>query len=140
MSLDWIHESPAHWDDRKSEIFKCVPDGVFEMGDHEPGDLMPGEWWRVEEDGTTLGYGWMDCTWGDAEMLLVVDPRHVGKGVGTFILDQLEKEAGAHGVNYLYNVVRVTHPDREGITRWLKARRFAESGDGLLKRGVAHGD
>ena len=97
------------------------------------------DWWRVEEDGEVLGYGWMDCTWGDAEILLVVDPRHTGKGAGSFILDRLEKEAQAHGLNYVYNVVRPTHPDREGITRWLEARRFAESVDGLLKRQVGHG-
>ena len=100
------------------------------------GDLAPGEWFRVEDGGTVVGYGWMDCTWGDAEILLAVDPAARGRGVGTFILDRLEEEAASRGLNYLYNSVRPGHPERESVTRWLTARRFAPAGDGLLKRRV----
>ena len=100
------------------------------------GDLAPGEWFRVEDDGRTVGYGWMDCTWGDAEILLVVDPAHQRAGVGAFILDHLEKEAAARGLNYMVNEVRPAHPDRARITRWLESRAFTPSGDGLLKRRV----
>ena len=76
-----------------------------------------------------LGYGWMDCTWGDAEILLAVRAENGGRGVGTFILDRLEEEAATRGVNYLYNVVRPTHPERENVTRWLQGRRFEPSHD-----------
>jgi GNAT superfamily N-acetyltransferase len=98
--------------------------------------LVPGEWFRVDDDGATVGYGWMDCTWGDAEITLAVDPRHRRRGVGAFIVHHLGEEAGARGVNYLYNAVRPAHPDRVSVTRWLEGLGFRPSGDGLLKRRV----
>lgn len=138
MSLEWIHESPPRWDRSKAALLGSAPDGVFELGAWRDGDLIPGEWWRVEEGGTVLGYGWMDCTWGDAEILLAVDPASRGRGVGSFILDRLEREAAARGLHYLYNVVRPEHPDRTAVTRWLVERSFTPASDGLLKRRVAH--
>ena len=66
------------------------------------------------------------------------DPAHRGEGVGTFILEGLEREAAARGLHYLYNVVRPEHAEREAVTRWLVARRFAPASDGLLRRRVAH--
>jgi GNAT superfamily N-acetyltransferase len=137
MSLEWIHENPPRWDRQKAAIVGGSPRGIFELGDYAEGDLIPGEWWRVEEDGSVLGYGWMDSTWGDAEILLVVRADRQKQGVGTFVLDHLEKEALARGLNYLYNVVRPTHPDGEAVTGWLKSRKFEESSDGLLKRRVS---
>lgn len=138
MSLEWIHESPAHWDRNKAALLGAAPDGAFELGAWREGELIPDEWWRVEQDGAVLGYGWMDCTWGDAEILLAVDPASRGRGVGTFILDHLELEAAAQGLNYLYNVVRPAHREREAVTRWLVERGFVPSSDGLLRRRVAH--
>ena len=74
----------------------------------------------------------------DAEILLAVDPEHRRAGVGTFILNQLEKEAATRGLNYLYNVVRPEHPDREGITAWLGKRGFARSHDDETLRRPVH--
>ena len=137
MGFEWIHENPAHWDESKAKIIGGAPDGIFQLGEHRFGELVANEWWRVESDGAVVGYGWMDCTWGDAEILLAVAPDRRGAGVGTFILDQLENEAATRGLNYLYNVVRPTHPDRAGITAWLTKRRFARSHDDeLLRRSV----
>ncbi len=101
-----------------------------------PGDLVAGEWFRVEDRGQVAGYGWMDCTWGDAEILLIVDPDHMRRGVGAFILDRLEQEAVARGLNYLYNEVRATHPRKNAVTTWLTRHGFRPNGDGLLKRRV----
>jgi ribosomal protein S18 acetylase RimI-like enzyme len=70
-------------------------------------------------------------------MLLAVDPAHQGRGVGTFVLDRLEEEAGRRGLNYLYNVVRPRHPDKEQITAWLEARAFELTSDGVLRRKVS---
>jgi GNAT superfamily N-acetyltransferase len=129
MSLRWIHESPPEWDEVKAAILGAAPPGALSLGDHETGDLLPGEWWRVEDEGSVVGYGWMDCTWGDAEILLAVDSASQGRGVGSFILDKLEVEAAQRGLNYLYNVVPARHPDRDGLARWLRARRFEPSHD-----------
>ena len=85
-----------------------------------------------------VGYGWMDCTWGDAEILLAVSASARQRGVGTFILDRLAQEAAERGVNYLLNEVRTTHPDRAGITEWLEQRSFARASDGRLMRRVVH--
>jgi GNAT superfamily N-acetyltransferase len=136
MALTWVREDTPLWDAAKQSIVGGAPAGALEPPRLSLGDLAPGEWFRVEEDGTTIGYGWMDCTWGDAEITIAVDPRRQNEGVGAFIVLHLEKEAAARGVNYLYNAVRPTHPDKVGVTRWLETRGFEPSGDGLLKRRV----
>ena len=136
MPLTWIAEDTPRWDADKQRIVAGTPEGTFDLRSIRPGDLAPGEWFRVEDGGNVVGYGWMDATWGDAEILLAVDPEARDRGVGTFILDHLAGEAAARGLNYLYNAVRPTHPEREAVTRWLTSRRFAPSGDGLLKRRV----
>ncbi len=139
MGFDWIHENPPRWDAHKARIVAGAPQGIFEPHEHRDGELIPGEWWRVEQDGVTIGYGWMDTTWGDAEILLAVDPRQRKRGAGTFILDRLEREAASRGLNYLVNVVRPTHPQREAVTRWLCERRFSSTDEELLRRRVRSG-
>lgn len=136
MGLSWIRENPPTWDDDKQRIVGDAPEGIFELGNYGSEQIIPGQWWRVESDGRAIGYGWMDSVWGDAEILLAVAPEARGDGVGQFILDHLEKEAAAQGLNYLYNIVRPTHPDRDGVTRWLEKRRFTPGRDGerLLRR------
>jgi GNAT superfamily N-acetyltransferase len=131
-ALTWTHESPAHWDESKARIVGAAPPGIFTgFGSYRPGDLLPGEWWRVTDgnDNAVLGFGWLDCTWGDAEVALAVDPTRQHAGVGTFILDNLEREASRRGVNYMYNVVREGHPERKRVMAWLEQRRFAHSHD-----------
>ena len=79
MALAWVREDTPVWDATKQSIVGGAPAGALEIARLGLGDLAPGEWFRVEEDGTTLGYGWMDCTWGDAEITLAVDPRRQGE-------------------------------------------------------------
>ncbi len=129
MSLEWVHENPPHWDADKASIVGGAAEGIFNLGEPGDGELLPGEWWRVERDGKVAGYGWMEYTWGDAEILLVVDPGQSGHGVGSFILDRLEEESAQRGLNYLYNVVREGHPQKDAVTAWLKDRRFEASHD-----------
>lgn len=136
MELGWHHESPPNWDDTKQRIVGGAPHGALPTMVHAPGDLLPGEWWHVTEAGKVIGYGWMDCTWGDAEILVAVDPQYQGHGVGRFILDQLEREASSRGLNYIYNVVPPAHPAAETLTAWLQRNGFEPSGDDgqLLRR------
>ena len=136
MALIWVREDTPVWDATKQAIVGGAPPGSLELPPLAPGDLAPGEWFHVEDGGTILGYAWMDSTWGDAEVTLAVDTKRGGEGIGAFILEHLEKEAAARGVNYLYNAVRPTHPERERITRWLEGHGFQPSGEGLMKKHV----
>jgi N-acetylglutamate synthase-like GNAT family acetyltransferase len=139
MALQWIEESPAYWNADKARLIGRAAPGIFDVRYQrcEPGELLPATWWRVEHDGRTVGYGWLDVVWGDAEILLATDAEARGQGVGTFILEQLEAEAHKRGLNYLYNIVRPTHPDREQVAAWLVSRGFEESDDGSLFRAIA---
>lgn len=136
--LQWIHETIAHWDADKARIVGgAEPNSLPEdIADHEEGDVLPDDWWRVEHEGRCVGYGRMDVTWGDAEVLLVVEPEAQHRGVGSFILEHLEREARARGLNYLYNVVRPDHPAQAEITGWLRHRNFSQTEDGRLARAV----
>jgi GNAT superfamily N-acetyltransferase len=136
MPFTWIHEDTPVWDAGKASVIGAAPEGALELPKLGVGELAPGEWFRVEDDGALAGYGWMDCTWGDAEVLLAVAPAFRGRGVGGFILDHLEREAAARGLNYLYNAVRPAHPDRTRVAAWLERNGFAPSGEGVLKRRV----
>ncbi|MEM9379041.1 MAG: GNAT family N-acetyltransferase [Planctomycetota bacterium] len=139
MSLTWIREPHASWDAHKQAIIGTAPAGTFDarFAGLESGDALPNEWWRVEEDGAIVGYGWLDTVWGDAEIVLVTAEAARGRGVGAFVLEHLEREAQAHGLNYLYNTVRPTHPERDDVTAWLVRRGFGPSTDGTLRRAVA---
>ncbi len=134
--MHWIAEHPPVWDDDKARIVGGAASGVFDLGDPKTGDPLPGEWWRVEDGGKAVAYGWIDTVWGDAEMLLAVDPARQRGGGGTFVLDQLEREAAKRRLNYIYNVVRPTHPDGERVTAWLCGRGFEPAADGILRRHV----
>ena len=135
MKLDWISEAEPRWDADKARIVGGAPPGAFALGPFAIGDSLPGTWWRVGGEGRVMGYGWMDQTWNGAEILLAVDPSGSRAGVGTYILDRLEHEAAARGLNYMFNVVRPTHPDRAKTTAWLESRGFHGS-EGELRRRV----
>ncbi len=138
-SLRFIHESPARWDAGKARIVGDAPAGIFDTryAKLTADALVPGEWWRVEDEGRVVGYGWLEVSWGDGEILLAVDPAERGHGVGEFILRNLNDQARARGLNYLTNVVRPTHPETETLTRWLERRGFGPARDGRHVRAVA---
>lgn len=138
MALIWLRETLPRWDEPKQRIIGGQPPGVFVVGASAPGTALPGDWWRVEDDGQVTGYGWMDYSWGDAEVLLAVDPARQGHGVGTFILDRLDEEAASRGLNYLYNVIPEGHADKDGLRRWLLQRGFVGSIEGDLFKRTVH--
>jgi len=142
VNLRWIRENPARWDADKARIVGEAPMGTF-AGDFRhlrDGTVAPGEWWRVEdESGRVVAYGWMDVVWGDAEILLAVDPPARGHGVGTFVLEQLQLEAARRGLHCLCNVVSPDHPRKVEVTRWLELRGYSATADGRLLRTVVRG-
>lgn len=134
MTPRWIHEAPARWDADKEAVLGGAPAGALELDALRGAGILPGDWWRVEEGGRTVAYGFMDAVWGDAEILVAVGPEAQGRGVGGFVLERLEEEARARGLRYLYNVVRPTHPRAAEVTRWLTSRGFRPSGEGGVLR------
>jgi N-acetylglutamate synthase-like GNAT family acetyltransferase len=138
--LSWEHEDDPRWDDDRDRVFAAVPDEVFPGLTRRPGEQLTSDWWRVRRDGRVVGYGWLDDVWGDAEVLLAVDGAERRSGVGGFVLDRLEEEAAARGLNYVLNVVRETHPDRDGVAGWLHGRGYAAAEDGRLRKRVGAAD
>jgi GNAT superfamily N-acetyltransferase len=141
MTLEWIQEQPPLWDDDKARIIGGAEPGIFDIRFQrlKKGDLLPGDWWRVERESRPVGYGWMDIVWGDAEILLATAEDARGQGVGAFILDRIEHEARGQGINYIYNLIRPTHPRREAVAAWLTSHGFVANEDGSLFRAtLAH--
>ncbi|RFU21530.1 GNAT family N-acetyltransferase [Geodermatophilus marinus] len=138
--LQWVRDGDPRWDADRERVFAGVPEGVFRTEARRPGERLPGDWWRAEDAGRVVGYGWLDDVWGDAEILLAVEDGARGRGVGAFVLARLEEEAAARGLNYVVNVVRDTHPDRDRVTAWFRARGFAADDEGRLRKRVAPGD
>src|SRR5208337_908633 len=104
MALTWTKENSPRWDADKQRVL-----GPAELAAASPGEPVANEWWRVTDSGEVAGYGWLDSEWGDARITFVVAPGRRGRGVGAFILEHLEDEAAARGLNYIYNVVPDTH-------------------------------
>lgn len=128
--MKWVHESTPVWDAQKSKIIGAAPEGSVPALPSVSGALLPGDWWHVEHNGQIVGYGWMDIVWGDGEVLLVVRSDMQGTGVGTFIIEQLAREANKQGLNYIYNRIHSAHPQRSTVARWLGERSFTPDRDG----------
>ena len=136
MTLRWTREDDPRWDADKQRLFGPEELAAVGLTAPEPGAPVADEWWRVtDEDGNVVGYGWLDSEWGDAEITFMVGRDSRGIGAGGFILDRLDEEAARRSVNYVYNVVPASHPDRPWITHWLTLHGFA-GGDGELRRRV----
>lgn len=139
--LAWVHEPSPVWDADKRRVIGSAPPGVFDLP-FADGASLPGDWWAVTTaDGRVVGYGWLDATWGgDAEVLLAVDASAREQGIGSFVLSRLEAEAGSRGLNYVYNTVRDSHPDRDDLHDWLAVRGYQGSTtDTTLRKRVGEG-
>jgi GNAT superfamily N-acetyltransferase len=126
--------NPARYDDAKRAFFSALPPGAVHV--QPAGDLLPGRWWRLDDDqGHTVAYGWMDVTWGDAQILLAVHPDHQREGHGAVVLDHLADEAHKAGLSYLFNTIPADHPAPDAARAFLTANGFVASGlDGTLLR------
>lgn len=138
--LQWVADPDPRWDDARERVFATVPPTVFPGLARTPGDPLSGAWWAAQADGRSVGYGWLDDAWGDGEILLAVESSTRGTGVGAFVLAHLEREASARGLNYVVNVVRDTHPQRDDVTAWLVAHGFTAAEDGRLRKRVGGRD
>ena len=136
MTLTWSKENSPRWDADKQRIFGPAELASVGLAGPAPGGPVADEWWRVTDGDQVAGYGWLDTEWGDARITFVVAPGRRGCGVGAFILERLEDEAAARGLNYIYNVVPDTHPDGPWIRNWLSAHGFHEASRGQLRRQV----
>jgi GNAT superfamily N-acetyltransferase len=134
--LQWIREDDPRWDANKQRLFGPAELAATALTPPVPGAPVADEWWHVADAaGVVVGYGWLDCEWGDAEITFVVAGDRRGEGIGEFIVDHLEAEAAARGLNYVYNVVPAAGPDPEWIAAWLVGHGFV-AGNGDLRRRV----
>jgi GNAT superfamily N-acetyltransferase len=134
---NWVREDAPHWDGAKQKLFGDDDLAAVGLARPAPEAAVADEWWRVTGDrGAVLGYGWLDSEWGDAEIAFLVGAEHRGAGVGEFIVGRLEQEAAKRGLNYIYNTVPTSHPDRAWMTQWLVRHGFRDSGSGDLRRRV----
>ena len=138
MTLTWTKENSPRWDADKQRVFGPAELAAVGLAEPAPGEPVADEWWRVTDDDQVAGYGWLDTEWGDARITFMVAPGQRGRGVGAFILERLEDEAAARGLNYIYNVVPATHPDPAWMTHWLTEHGFTVSATGDLRRRVRH--
>jgi N-acetylglutamate synthase-like GNAT family acetyltransferase len=134
--LRWVNDDDPRWDADRERVFSTLGTDVFPELARHTGDRLPSDWWRVESDDGVVGYGWLDDVWGDAEILLAIEESARGTGAGAFALARLEGEAAARGLNYVVNVVRDTHPDRDAVTGWFLAHGFTGTDDGRLRKQV----
>ncbi|MGH3497421.1 MAG: GNAT family N-acetyltransferase [Nocardioidaceae bacterium] len=136
--LRWTHEPSPTWDADKQRVIGSAPEGALDLS-YDDDASLPGDWWSAsDETGAVVGYGWLDATWGgDAEILLAVDATSQQRGVGSFVISQLEGEAAARGLNYVYNTVRASHPNRDDVHDWLAVRGYrGSSSDTTLRKRV----
>ena len=135
-ALYWTREDTPRWDADKQRLFgpaELAATGLTPPGSGEP---VADEWWHATNaDDQVVGYGWLDSEWGDAEITFLVSAGQRGRGIGTYIVDRLEAEAAARGLNYIYNVVPAGHPDQARVIAWLTSQGFAAH-DGVLRRRV----
>jgi GNAT superfamily N-acetyltransferase len=138
--LSWHREDHPCWDTDKQRVIGGAPNGVFDL-DYAAGQRLAGDWWHASDGDRIVGYGWLDITWGDAEILLAVDPVAQRQGVGGFVLDNIEREAARRGVNYVYNTIRLNHPRRTEVRDWLESHGFrgSDADESLRKRVTATG-
>ncbi len=136
--LTWHHEPSPTWDADKQRVVGSAPPGALDLT-YADGAALPGDWWSARtSDGAVVGYGWLDATWGgDAEILLAVDADAQQQGVGSFVISRLEDEAAGRGLNYVYNTVRESHPQRDDLHDWLAVRGYrGGSSDTTLRKRV----
>lgn len=136
-TLTWEREARPVWDADKARIVASAPEGALAL-DFADGAELPGDWFLAKDGGEVVGFGVLDTTWGgDAEITLVVDAARHGQGVGSFVMDRLEREARSRGINYVYNTVRDTHPQRDEVHDWLAVRGYrGNERDASLRKRV----
>jgi GNAT superfamily N-acetyltransferase len=141
MTFAWEKEHRPRWDADKNQVFGDEELAAVGLTRPVQDAFIPDEWWRAtDDDGHLVGYGWLDSEWGNARISFLVAPTARGQGAGDYILERLEEEAAARGLNYIYNVVPNTHPDRPWMTNWLSLHGFYQSPQGDLCRQVRSGD
>jgi benzoate-CoA ligase family protein len=141
--LQWVREETPRWDEDKQRLFGAAELASVGMSAPPLDAVLPNEWWKVTDSAAgVVGYGWLDSEWGDAEITFLVAPDSRGAGVGEFIVSCLDREAAARGLNYIYNEVPASHPDRAWMTAWLIRHGFVASppgsaaDSGILRRRV----
>ena len=135
-SLTWVKDDDPRWDADRERVFATVGPGVFPGRAASRGSGCPvtgGGSRTTAGSSATAG----STTSGATRRSCSRSRRAArGTGAGAFALARLEEEAAARGLNYVVNVVRDTHPDRDAVTAWFLAHGFTGTDDGRLRKQV----
>ena len=132
-----MKEDVPHWDADKQRLFDDAALRSVGMDPSRDGARSPtnGGGWSPTTARSSATAG-STASGGTRRSRSSSIPAHRGEGIGAFVLDRLEDEAHKRGLNYIYNVVPDTHPDRAWMTGWLEQHGLHESSQGDLRRQV----
>ena len=90
-------------------------------------DIAPEDRFLVEDDGTAVGYGTIELNPQHGQSDGYVHPAHFGRGVGSFVVRELEQRLAERGVTRVQNAALVLDPRAHELLRaqgYKELRRF----------------
>ena len=90
-------------------------------------DIAPEDRFLVEDDGTVVGYGTIELNPQHGQSDGYVHPAHFGRGVGSFVVRELEQRLAERGVTRVQNAALVLDPRAHELLRaqgYKEIRRF----------------
>ena len=136
--LHLIKEDNPIWNLEKNRIFTSIDQGTFEYNLKELGlgIALEHEWWKLVENKKVLGFGWINYTNDDFEISFVVYDDYTGKGLGSFIINELEKLGESKGYRKILAIVKETNPNSEKIIEYLYRKGYSFYIDGIDQKNI----
>lgn len=124
-------ESDPVWDATKNRIIVEESPGAFCVVHPVTGEGIPGVWWRVEHNESTVGYAWIpsggeESDGEEAELSVAITEGSRDAGLGGVVLQELEKKARGLGRSQAVAVVRSANPEGRRVLAWLAARGYSQ--------------
>ncbi|MEH7515107.1 GNAT family N-acetyltransferase [Gottfriedia acidiceleris] len=113
------------WDIEKEIIFGKVEEGIFEFYNLELGNELNQEWWKLVGDNEEiLGFGWINYKHGDFEFSLVVNQESRGYGIGSFIVEELERIAREKNFKEVLAIIKQSNPNSLKTMKWFYEKGY----------------
>lgn len=123
--MQFIQDTEAKWNDEKKVIFDEVESGTFDFYEVALNAPLPFEWWKIIDDnGITMGFGWINFEENDFEISFVVKNEFRKNSVGSIIVKELEELAIQRGVSHVLAIVKSSNPNSSKMIKWLYERDY----------------